>query len=34
VKWSSSSMYLYCIISLSLIIWTSPMDVGGFAEPR
>jgi len=27
VKWSSSFMYLYCIFSLSLIIWTSPMDV-------
>jgi uncharacterized membrane protein len=25
--WSSSFMYLYCILSLYLIIWTSPVDV-------
>jgi hypothetical protein len=34
VKWSSFSMYCVVIISLSLNNMDSPVDVGGFAEPR
>ena len=30
--WSSSSMYLFCILSLSLIILTFPVDVGNFSN--
>ena len=33
VEWSSS-MYCFVNLSLSLIQWLSPVDVGGFAEPR
>jgi hypothetical protein len=33
VEWSSS-MYCFVNLSLSLIQWRSPVDVGVFAEPR